>query len=281
MPPEPHSLSFQLLCARVFIHFDDPCLEPWIKYVSVNAEQPVSAATNLNYRVTGLGPYEILEEEDLVARTDSPCDIQFHIYRRAYQRTLERYVLGGWIGLHGGLVSIRNERILLLGNKGAGKTTLTSSLLFSNHEIEGDEMVLVQNDTAMAFPRRLHIKPGTEAQVPDLTPLLPGLPTASSDGQLLHGLDPTEIGRPWKIRSGRLDHVVWIEPNHGNDTHLKNLSSLDTVQRLTDSYLGWGQTKSQVFNYCSALARHGGHELALGDPRGGIKLLEQLTQKAP
>ena len=164
-------------------------------------------------------------------------------------------------------------------NKGAGKTTLTSALLFAGHEVEGDEMVLLRDTIAMASPRRLHLKNGIENQVPELAPLLAQFPTAYAGTEVLRALDPTELGYKWVIRAGLIDHIIWIRPNHGEETALAPLSSLLILQHLIEGYLGWGESKEQVFRYCAQISRPGGYELALGQPRDAIVQLESLADQ--
>lgn len=273
-----HHTRFQLLCAGVDIHCDDPSLLPYLKYITVGAEQTVPQQVHMVYCVRGHGPWEVFEDEQLAASAATVMDVQYHLYLRIYRRVLERYVLAGWIGLHGALVNICDRRLLLLGDKGAGKTTLTSKLLFQGHAIEGDEMVLVRGEQVMALPRRLHLKPGISEQVPELAPLLEKLPESWAGEQQLRGLDPTELGLPWVIHSGQVDHIVWLRPNHGGDTSTCPLSSMALLQRLMEAYLGWGESRSQVVSYCAGLASHGGYELVQGRPDMAIAELAALAQ---
>jgi len=272
-------IRFQLLCAGVDIRYDDPGLAPYLDYITVGAGQAVPELVGMNYSVRGRGPWEVFEEERLAAGAATAMDVQYHLYLRIYRRVLERYVLAGWVGLHGALVNIHGRRLLLLGDKGAGKSTLTSKLLFAGHPIEGDEMVLVRDGQVMALPRRLHLKPGIETQVPELVPLLENLPASWAGEQQLRGLDPTALGLPWVIHCGRVDHIVWLRPNHGGDTRLSPMSSMSLIQRLMEAYLGWGESRSGVFGCCAGLARHGGHELLQGQPDEAIALLAALAEK--
>ena len=273
-----HQIRFQLLCAGVDIQCEDPGLLPYLNYITVGAEQAVPELIRMVYCVRGHGPWEVFEDDQLAASAATVMDVQFHLYLRIYRRVLERYVLAGWVGLHGALVNIGDRRLLLLGDKGAGQTTLTSKLLFQGHAIEGDEMVLVRDAQLMALPRRLHLKPGISEQVPELASRLENLPESWAGEQQLRGLDPTELGLPWVIRSGQVDHIVWLRPNHGGDTSTCPLSSMALLQRLMEGYLGWGESRSQVVRYCAGLARHGGHELVQGDPDEAIALLAALAQ---
>ncbi len=226
MRREKLNTTFQLLSASIVIEFEDPLLAPQFDYIAVGAEQNIRPGTVLSYHVSGTGPYEVFEEGQLLARAPSPADVQFHVYQRIYGRTLERYVLAGWIGLHGALVNICGRRMLLLGDKGAGKTTLTSSLLFANHMIEGDELVLLREGMAMACPRRLHLKPGIERQIPELAPHLADLPhrIRGSRGSARPG--PNRAGLPVDDQC-RSDRPHYLDPTQPWPRH-NSASSLVT-----------------------------------------------------
>jgi|GEM_PF-5353842 len=46
---------------------------------------------------------------------------------------------------------------MLVGDKGAGKTTLSARLLFEDIEVFGDEKVLVQGSKVIPLPRKFHL----------------------------------------------------------------------------------------------------------------------------
>jgi hypothetical protein len=278
MATEQFQTRFQLLCSEITIVYDDPGLQLLLSYIALNARQNIPITAQWSYQVRGTGPYEIYEEGDLFDQTNSLSDVQFHIYQRSYRRILDRYITAGWIALHAGIVQVAGQRMLLMGDKGAGKTTLTSRLLTSGHAVEGDEIALVRRDDVMACPRRLHIKPGIEKNVPALAPHLANLPTSISSGVTIRALDPTVAGYAWNIISGPLDKIIYIAPNHGGETTLEPLSTFNVLQRLLENYLGWGQSKKQVRNYAMQLSRRDSFQLNLGNAESAVTLLEALPR---
>ena len=271
--------SFQLLSCQISIRYEDPDLRQILDYLSLQAVQNIPGSASLSYLVTGTGPYEIREEGDLLDRVHAKSDVQFHVYQRVYRRVLERYVLAGWIALHAGLVQVGGKRMLLLGAKGAGKTTLSTRLMFSGHRLEGDEIALLRHNEVMACPRRLHFKPGIEKQIPELSSLLDDLPTSISSNMTVKALDPSAAGFDWDIRSGPVDCIVNIEPNHGGTTRISRLSSFEILQHLLESYLGWGQGKGQVLDHAIGLAKRGGYRLKLGCSIEAVEQLQRLANQ--
>src|SRR4051794_28900757 len=122
----------------------------------------------LSYAVRGHGPFEVTEDGDRVGRYDTVDDVVYVIHGRAYARVLDHLRLTGWLGFHGGLVAFGERRVVVLGEKGTGKTTLMLRLLHDGCSVEGDEMVLPRDGRAVSLPRPFHVKPGTRVLVPEV-----------------------------------------------------------------------------------------------------------------
>ncbi len=162
----------------------------------------------------------------------------------------------------------------------SGKTSLVTRLLFSGHQIEGDELVLARMGTLMSVPRRLHLKPGIENQVPELAGHLDDLPVSRSEEFGIRALDPTTLGFEWRISPGPIDRLIWISPNHGGVTKLESLGSFAMLQRLIESYQGWGESKKLVLKCAAQLGRSGGHQLVLGAAAEAVSKLEDFAQSS-
>ena len=106
-------------------------------------------------------------------------------------------------------------RAALIGAKGSGQATLALHLLANGHAVEGDEHLVVAGDV-IARPRTLRVKQGSLALVPALRERIARSPSIQAwDGALIHAVDPSIAGTPWRIERGRLDALVFVEPNHG------------------------------------------------------------------
>jgi hypothetical protein len=166
--------------------------------------------------------------------------------------------------------------MLLMGDKGAGKTTLVNRLMLAGHHIEGDEMTLVCNGELMAVARRLHLKPGSGKLLPELAAKLKTLPVAHAGELQIRALDPGEAGYRWQLERGPVQHLVWLSANHQGATSLKPLGSFETLQHLLHSNFNWGESRQQVMDALPPLASRGGYELQVGKV-GSVKALEALA----
>src|SRR5262249_51463388 len=150
--------SFQLLSCRVEIGYDAPGLGQTFRYLAGQADQAALVCKTFRYEVRGSSPYEIREEGDLVDRVATPDDVLYIVYSRAHARAIERFLLSGWVILHAAVARVGPRRMLVLGHKGAGKTTLALRLLYSGHAVEGDELAMERNGRVVVLPRLLHLK---------------------------------------------------------------------------------------------------------------------------
>ncbi|MDF3063261.1 MAG: aldolase [Microvirga sp.] len=123
--------------------------------------------------------------------------------------------------VHGACLVLEGQRFIVIGPKGAGKSTLTLHLLANGFDVEGDEHVVLRDDDLVARPRRMRVKPGSLPLVPDLAEAVLGSPTVQNpiEGRV-YAVDPSIAGRPWRIRARQASHLVFLEPNHGGRSSL-------------------------------------------------------------
>lgn len=269
--------SFQLLSCRVEIDHEDPLLAAKLRYLANQARQPVEVRETFRYAVRGGSPYEIREGGDLVGTFDTPDDVLYVIYSRVHRRVLERFVSSGWVVFHGVIARVKDSRLLILGEKGSGKSTLAMRLMYAGHQIEGDEWAMERRGDVLAFPRNLHLKPGIEEHIPELSACMADLPKTAMGDVNISALDPSLLGFDWDLTVGPVDDVIWITANHGGDTSLERRPPFYAIRKIIESALGWGETREAVVAAASRLGRAGGEELVLGDPWEGVRQLETRT----
>ena len=274
-------LSSQLLSCVVHIAYQDSSLEDKLAYLCCSAKHSMPASKQLHYRVDGFGPYALFEESDWLSDLNSPADVLHVIYQRVYQRLIERWVNSDWVGFHGALFNIGGKRLAMLGDKGTGKTTLSATLACEGYAVEGDEVFMSRSSQVVALPRRFHLKPGTIQHVRKLEALWPNLPLQMSGDMPIRALDPSQLGLCWRIDIAPIDAVLWITPNHGGKSALKQLGTFETLQKLVESAHYWGHSRELVVTEAARLSRHGGLELVLGSPTDAIEKLLAYARSTP
>lgn len=135
--------------------------------------------------------------------------------------------------IHGATVRIGGKRLLLVGHKGCGKSTLALHLAMAGHAVEGDEHLLVRHDDVIARPRTLRVKAGTAALIKNLPVGLDQLPKIVNwDGSVIRAVSPAVGGMPWLIRAGQLDGLVLLSANHGGRSAARPIDRGNALGRL-------------------------------------------------
>jgi hypothetical protein len=169
--------------------------------------------------------------------------------------------------MHGASIVHQGRRIVLLGRKGAGKSTLTLYLLMRGFDVEGDEHVVVRERDVIARPRTLRLKEGTLALVPGLAEAVRRSPSMQDEnGGFVYAVDPSVCGRPWRIAPGDIDALVVLAPNHGGGSALAPLPKDDAFQRLVSDCLMPERNRAAASARLFSLARQvAAYRLQLGD----------------
>jgi len=269
-------LDFQILACRVLVNFEDSRIGDALRYLVQGATQHFEIKQEFSYHIHGNGPWLIWEEGDFVQTAKTPAGVVNIVYQRIYKRVIERMVLSGWISIHGAMATINGASFLMIGNKGAGKSTLAMKLLQSGYEVHGDEMVFISNDHGVSLPRAFHLKKGTAELVRDTFDRQASVPEVESGPHKIQAFDPSLAGFDWNIVVRPIDAVVLIEPNHGEKSSLETMSSFEIIRHLANQAFESGETPGHLIREISSLGKSGGQRLRNGDPSSSVKILEQL-----
>jgi hypothetical protein len=124
------------------------------------------------------------------------------------------------------------------------------------------------------------VKPGSLRLVLGLPAGIEGTPTIDLwEGGYIHSVSPAMFGRPWIIRPGRLDGIVFIDPNHGGRTVAKRLSPDATFRRLMATVLFPGVSiLAETVRVRRLVTETPAFELRLGDLTGAEFHLRKLAE---
>ena len=148
--------------------------------------------------------------------------------------SLNQVEMTGSPALHAASVT-RGQRGVFVGDAGCGKTTLVLRLIGEGFAIEGDALVVVGPGWTMALPRRLQVRDGSLPWFPDLAAEIAASPAIVDwDGRTVYSVDPGMGRRTWRIERGPVDHLIFIEPNHGGAAVMGELTPDQAFARLVD-----------------------------------------------
>lgn len=128
--------------------------------------------------------------------------------------------------LHGGTVTTDEGHTVVIGAKGAGKTTLLLHLAAAGWNVPADEHIIIDGAEGVPRPRTLRVKEGSlpvlGAAISDRIRSCPAIHDWS--GLRVYAVPPDLFGGEWAIRSARIANIVFLEPNHGGRSDIRDMS---------------------------------------------------------
>ena len=184
--------------------------------------------------------------------------------------------------IHAACLRRDGRRLLLVGAKGTGKTTLTLRLMLAGYEVEGDENVFLYGDGAVARPRALQVKQSPLRLVPELANTISQRPFLEDYlGQRIYNVDPRCVGSPWRISYGPVDLVILLRSNHGGYSSIRPVPSLALVREIMPEMgvppNGRGAAVGALVSMC---ARARGFDLSLGDHSQAIRCIDAVCRSS-
>ncbi len=182
--------------------------------------------------------------------------------------------------IHGATTCIGERRLVVMADKGAGKTTLMLALLAAGHVVEGDEHVVIETDELVARPRTLRVKRGSLRLIPQLPQTIVDGPSYEVwDGGHIYAVSPALFGRPWVVRRGRLDAMVFVEANHGGRSVAKPISPDEAFRRLMATVMfQTAPILSQMARVRRLVSEAPAYVLRLGDLAGAEYQLTRIAR---
>ncbi len=209
------TISFQLLWHHIEIECDDS-VEAALWAIAQRATHDFEPHIALRFSVASneFGTFNVAENGDLLASNLDAVGVVNELFRRIFRRSFEFASRSGWVRVHAALVEIGGRALLVVGESGAGKTTLALRLGLAGCVVQSDESVLIRTGTAVGVPRRFHAKGGASNFVPALLQGDGQTPTLS--GTEICAVAPTDLGIQWSITPRQIDHIVCISDVAGS-----------------------------------------------------------------
>jgi hypothetical protein len=237
----------------------------------VEGEDPVRTLIRIE---KGKDRFRIIEGGTVLSEQLMTRDVVDFLYAHIFSRTLAE--APGAPLLHAACLRRNGCRVLLVGMKGAGKTTLTVRLTLSGYDFEGDENVFIRPGAVIARPRGMHVKARSLRFLPELGPLVPQLAALSDHtGDQIYNLDPRLFGRPWQIRQGKADVIILLRPNHGGFSSIRAIFTLTLARDImAEIALPEEQRRAAIGTIVSLCSGAPGFDLSLGDHAGAVRCID-------
>ena len=211
-------------------------------------------------------------------RVASAAEALDHLYTVAYRHAFTTLPESALL-LHGATISFESRRALLVGPPRAGKTTLATRFLLDGVEASGDEYAVLDGSQLSAFPRRFHLKEGTLRMLPALRPLLPDLPSIQTPSGRVVALQPTDLGLPWVLDPAPVDLILLLEPDHGGQTMIGEITAHELVHALMrQTFVPAGRTDRWIASLSELANGADFSRLIVGDLENAVLAIKGLLQ---
>jgi hypothetical protein len=182
-----------------------------------------------------------------------------------------------YVKIHAACGSLEGRRFLLVGEKGAGKTTLITRLLFDGMAVHGDEKVLVRGAAVIPIPRKFHLKEGTIPLVPELDSIWKTTTSYPGYGVRTCYFAPSDAGFEWQIRWGYVDAIFYLLPNHGGETRVEICPKWQMAQNLMLRSSDFdANPEDQMTDLCSLINRSNNFIIHIGELNGAVKAIREI-----
>jgi hypothetical protein len=203
-----------------------------LSLITPRAEQHVAVVGHCTVTVDWTGDEFRIDidgvNEDFELSVTSALETLYRtLNRRAIAALPDHIRITAAIGIHAG------SAFLLVGPERAGKTTMALSLILEDIEITGDQLVLLRDGEALAFPRKFYAREESLARMPRLwlTDKFGDCVRNPQEGRVV-ALDPLEFGASWRIAPAPVSTILYIEPNFGGRSSLRPSGKLEMVRRV-------------------------------------------------
>ena len=269
--------EFDILGVKIRITTNCEELGCRLEHISLRVEQEVFLSGILDIEIPKKnGHYRVIEEgEELVSSTDAEW-VTLYLHELINFRL--SWHMRDLIKIHAASGSFGGKRFLLAGDKGAGKTTLITRLLFEDATVYGDETVLLRGLHAIPFPRKFHLKEGTIPLVPQIAPIYENLTSypAYYGGRFCF-FDPTDAGFDWQITEGKVDAIFYLETRHKERTEIKECPKWLMVQKLMLQASDFApDPETQIGQLCHIVEMSNNFIIHVGDLDRAVMLLKDF-----
>jgi hypothetical protein len=218
----------QFLSTEFEIQTNSSDLLEWIVWIKGKSQQELPVCNRYRINITWTGEeFRIADgmKDDFELSTVYTIE---NLYARMHRQALDN--LPEHVGVRAVTGACGNHAFLIVGGKQSGKSTLAARMLLEGYDITGDELSLLRNGEAVPFPRRFQVPGDSAALIPHFEKVVTSFHTDNPSS--LIAIDPTCLGRPWRIVPLKLSAIFFLEPNFGSQTTITSCGKLEMNRRM-------------------------------------------------
>jgi hypothetical protein len=177
---------------------------------------------------------------------------------------------------------VNDRRFLVLADDYYVRLLFIMNCLSEKVRVETDGFVALRDEISLPIPRTLRIERRLAQLFPKLLSQVMSSPhLVDWEGNIIHALDPSAGGPEWIISPGRVDVLLFLEPNEGGTASTARLSAIETFERLMRGIFSHGRgRKASSFSKLHRLSREAAcWKMRVGAPGGAFWHLERISNQ--
>lgn len=227
-----HVERIQILSSEFQIRTNSCELLDRVCYLTAHAQQAFSISHRSVISVTWSGEeFRISNDNGSEDCEMSAASVIEQLFKRMHRMALAN--LPDHVCLRAVTGNRADKAFLIVGPKSSGKTTLAVRLLLAGFDISGDELTVLLDGKAVAFPRRFIVRGDCVELLPELNSCEEFAAFAANParGTVIH-IDPTTLEKPWSLVRRHVSAVFFLEPNYGARTRIEPCGKLEMLRRV-------------------------------------------------
>ena len=278
--PIVHHREFRLLACNFKVRSNCEILARQVNFIAQDARQNYPLVHEQTYEVRSQdGHYQIIEDLELAFTASDLNSLTQNLLWRIHGKAFEN--IADYVCIHAGCAEHKGNRFLIVGDSGAGKTTLMTRLLFEGFQVHGDELVTLRDGGSMPFPRRFHIKESSLELLPQLREFIDDAPYITElNEQKIYAFSPSEAGFEWEIRNREVSVFFYLEGNHGGETRVEDCPKYLMVQKVMPrTFFSISHEHLKIGELCRAVDRAACFIIYLGDIGSAVGKIRNIMNK--
>lgn len=268
--------KFQILSNEITVTTNKRRIFNQLKYMSLKVKQKYKSIVKLNFDIKFKDDkYFITQNNEIVIEEENFEEMFSKFFNFVTSQVLDFMSSHGRI--HCGSASYNKKFFLIIGDAHSGKSTFMTSLVYDDFDVHGDELVLINKNETVTYPRKFYVRSTSISLLPEFAKIEQKLPFVwDTPDRRIIAFDPLVVGKKWKIEPANIQAIFFIHKNHGKESFLEEIPKVNMVQQIVPQATPPKEPDGNwIGDLCNAVNKAKTYNLYLGDIDQAKKLLKQ------
>lgn len=270
---------FQILSNEITVTTNKRKIYNQLKYMSLKVKQKYKSSVKLDFDIRFLDDqYSITQNNNLILVEKNFEEMFSKFFNIVTSQVLDFMSSHGRI--HCGSASYNNKFFLIIGDAHSGKSTFMTSLVYDDFDVHGDELVLINKNETVTYPRKFYVRSTSIPLLPEFAKIEKKLPFVwDTPDRRIIAFDPLDVGKKWKIEPAHIQAIFFINKNHGSDSYLEEIPKVSMLQQIVPQATPPKEPDGNwIGDLCNSVNAAKTYNLHLGDIEQAKTLIKQTLK---